>query len=79
MALCNSKRPSHDISNGWCVRGSAGSLSNQMYRNIHTQGGVYTSYSGRKKKRFTDKSRGVCLSKKWQFWELGMVGEKAVK
>ena len=67
-----------EISNGTGAWGSGGSMSNPMYKHVHTVG-CYTPYSGRKKKRFQEKSRGVCVSKKWKFWELGMVGNKGVK
>lgn len=67
-----------EMSNGTGAWGSGGSLCNPMYRHIHNKG-AYSPYSGRNKKRINQKARGVCLSKKWKFWELGMVGNKGVK
>ena len=40
---------------------TGGSMNNQMYRNVHRDG-LYSSYSGRQKTRFSKKGRGVCIS-----------------
>ena len=57
------------ISNGANLGGSGGSLSNPMYQQVCCKG-IYSSHSGRSKLRFTQKKRGVCLSKKKQFFQL---------
>ena len=49
--------------------GSGGSMCNPMYKQIHTEG-LYVPASGRCKKRLIQKAKGICLSKKSQFWDL---------
>ena len=57
------------ITNGGSCAGSTGSMNNAMYQQVCCKG-VYTSHSGRSKLRFTQKARGVCLSKKKKFFQL---------
>ena len=66
----NDISPHTEFSNGVGGIGSGGCMNNKMYRNI-CQKGTYEPFSGRAKRRMTDKySYGKCLSKKKKFWNL---------
>ena len=49
--------------------GSGGSMRDPMYKNIACEG-TYHPQSGRGKRRHSQKSNGVCLSKKKKFYEV---------
>ena len=59
-----------EITNGYGgAYGSGGSMRNPMYQKVCARG-CYVPASGRCKRRYSQKGKGICLSNKKQFWEL---------
>ena len=66
QSFLEEKKYGEPINSTFC---SGGSMSDPMYH--HIQGdGTYHPQSGRGKRRYCQKTNGICLSKKKKFYEL---------